>query len=88
MYITEGSGNGETVLEKLKTETDPQTQLLVFRPPVAMSLLIFYVFAMQCMSTIAVVRRETKSWKWPVLQIVYMSGLAYFCSFIVYTILR
>jgi ferrous iron transport protein B len=46
--------------------------------------MIFYAFAMQCMSTLAVVRRETQSWKWPVIQFVYMTGLAYVMSLIVY----
>jgi ferrous iron transport protein B len=80
--------DSSTIRERLKSEKDPDTGLPVYTPAVAFSLIIYYVFAMQCMSTLAVVLRETKSWKWPVLQIVYMSGLAYFCSFIVYTILR
>ncbi len=49
-----------------------------------LSLMIFYMLAMQCMSTLAVVRRETKSWKWPVVQLLYMTGLAYIMSWIVY----
>ena len=49
-----------------------------------LSLLIFYVFAMQCMSTLAVVKNETKSWKWPVVQFVFMTALAYLSSLIVY----
>lgn len=56
----------------------------VYTLPAAFSLMIFYVFAMQCMSTLAVVRRETKSWKWPVFQFVYMTGLAYLMSFCVF----
>ncbi len=43
--------------------------------------MVFYVFAMQCMSTLAVVKRETKSWKWPMIQLLYMTGLAYLMSF-------
>ncbi len=54
----------------------------------ALSLLIFYVFAMQCMSTLAVVKRETKSWKWPLIQFAFMSALAYLGSFIVYNIFK
>lgn len=54
----------------------------------ALSLLIFYVFAMQCMSTLAVVKRETKSWKWPIIQFAFMSALAYLGSFIVYNIFK
>jgi ferrous iron transport protein B len=52
------------------------------------SLMIFYVLAMQCMSTLAVVRRETRSWKWPAIQLVYMTGLAYVMSLIAYQLLR
>jgi ferrous iron transport protein B len=52
------------------------------------SLMIFYVLAMQCMSTLAVVRRETRSWKWPAIQLVYMTGLAYVMSLITYQLLR
>lgn len=56
----------------------------MFTPAVVWSLLVFYAFAMQCISTIAVVRRETKSIKWPLIQTVYMTVLAYVCSFLVY----
>ncbi len=56
----------------------------VFTSAMVWSLLVFYAFAMQCMSTIAVVRRETKSIKWPLIQTVYMTTLAYVCSFLVY----
>jgi ferrous iron transport protein B len=52
------------------------------------SLMIFYVLAMQCMSTLAVVRRETRSWKWPLIQLVYMTGLAYLMSLIAYQLLK
>ena len=52
------------------------------------SLMIFYLFAMQCMSTLAVVRRETRSWKWPVIQLVYMTGLAYVMSLAAYQLLK
>ena len=52
-----------------------------------LSLMVFYVFAMQCMATLAVVKRETKSWKWPLLQIAYMGILAYLGALITYTIL-
>lgn len=52
------------------------------------SLLVFYVFAMQCMATLAVVKRETKSWKWPLIQVAYMGVLAYIGAFIAYQILR
>ncbi|MEN9978277.1 MAG: hypothetical protein RLZZ569_902, partial [Bacteroidota bacterium] len=53
-----------------------------------LSLLVFYVFAMQCMATLAVVKRETKSWKWPIIQLVYMGALAYFAAYIVYNLFQ
>jgi ferrous iron transport protein B len=56
----------------------------LFTPLVCLSLMIYYVFAMQCMSTIAVVRRETNGWKWPIFQTVYMTGTAWILSFVVY----
>jgi len=52
------------------------------------SLMVFYVLAMQCMSTLAVVRRETRSWKWPVIQLVYMTGLAYLMSLLAFQLLK
>lgn len=56
----------------------------VYSLPAALSLMVFYVLAMQCMSTLAVVKRETRSWKWPLIQLSYMTFLAYVVSFIVY----
>ena len=56
----------------------------LFTPLVCFTLMIFYVFAMQCISTIAVVRRETNGWKWPLFQTAYMTGTAWILSFIVY----
>ncbi len=70
----------------MKSEINPNTGEPVFTLPVGLSLMIFYVFAMQCMSTLAVVYRETKGWKWPILQTVYMSALAYAMSWIVFTL--
>ena len=58
----------------------------VYTLPSALSLMIFYVLAMQCMSTLAVVKRETQSWKWPLFQLVYMTGLAYLMSLLVYQV--
>jgi ferrous iron transport protein B len=58
----------------------------VYNLATGLSLLVFYVLAMQCMSTLAVVKRETRSWKWPMIQLVYMTGLAYLMSWIMYQI--
>ena len=54
----------------------------------AMSLLVFFVLAMQCLSTVVTVRRETKSWRWPLLQFAWMTGLAWIGAFVVYQSLR
>lgn len=78
----------DTVREKMRLAKDPDTGLPVFSAAVGFSLMIFYAFAMQCMSTVAVVYRETKSWKWPVIQIAYMTGMAYFASLLVYQLLK
>lgn len=58
----------------------------VFTPLVCLSLLVFYVFAMQCMSTIAVVKRETNSWRWPIFQFGYMTATAYLAALAVYQV--
>ncbi len=87
IYSVGDSEDIKTIKEKLLAEKDEAGQPF-FTPARAFSLLIFYVFAMQCMSTLAVVYRETKSWKWPVMQLIYMSGLAYVCSFIVYQLFK
>jgi ferrous iron transport protein B len=72
-----------TVQQKLANEKDASGQPF-FTPVRALSLLVFYVFAMQCMSTLAVTYRETKSWRWPLGQLVYMTGLAYVSSLFVW----
>ncbi|QDH78579.1 ferrous iron transport protein B [Echinicola soli] len=73
-----------TIQEKLKSEVNPKTGEAVFNLATAISLMVFYAFAMQCMSTLAVVYRETKGWKWPVIQTIYMTALAYVSAFIAY----
>lgn len=70
--------------EQLRTDRDARTGELVYTPLVAVSLLVFFVLAMQCMSTLAVARRELNSWKWPIFMWVYMTGLAYLCALLVY----
>ncbi|WP_082773993.1 ferrous iron transport protein B [Hymenobacter sp. PAMC 26628] len=74
-----------TVQQKLRAEKGLDGQPF-FTPARAFSLLVFYVFAMQCMSTLAVTYRETKSWRWPAAQLVYMTGLAYAASVFVWQI--
>jgi ferrous iron transport protein B len=69
---------------RLKQEKDPKTGDVFFTPLRATSLMVFYVLAMQCMSTIAIVKRETNSWKWALFQLFYMTGLAWLASFAVW----
>ncbi len=85
--VGDRSDDSATVMEKMRQEINPETGKPMYSVAVAFSLLLFYVFAMQCMSTIAIVYRETKGWKWPVIQFVYMTALAYLSSFIVYQLL-
>eukprot|EP01098_Paradermamoeba_levis_P015223 TRINITY_DN7605_c0_g1_i2.p1 TRINITY_DN7605_c0_g1~~TRINITY_DN7605_c0_g1_i2.p1 ORF type:complete len:399 (-),score=-63.11 TRINITY_DN7605_c0_g1_i2:31-1227(-) len=86
-----GSGADDsdiTIRERLRQEKNPITGGPMYTPALAWSLLIFYVFAMMCMSTLAATQRETKSWKWPTVQLVYMMALAYGSAFITYQLLR
>jgi ferrous iron transport protein B len=88
IYSVEGDAEKmESVQQKMHTAKRPDGQP-VFTVAVAFSLMMFYAFAMQCASTMAVVYRETKSWRWPVSQFVYMTGLAYIVSFATYHLLR
>ncbi|HEY1024991.1 MAG TPA: ferrous iron transport protein B [Sphingobacteriaceae bacterium] len=89
IYSVEGDDSHmDTVREKMRSARDPKTGLPVFTTAVAFSLMIFYAFAMQCMSTVAVVYRETKSWKWPTIQVAYMTAMAYFAALLVYQLLK
>ncbi|SDP98795.1 ferrous iron transport protein B [Mucilaginibacter sp. OK268] len=85
IYSVEGDADKmESVQQKMHSATNPDTGKPVFTLAVAFSLMMFYAFAMQCASTVAVVYRETKDWRWPAVQFAYMTGLAYTASFIVY----
>jgi len=79
--------NNTTIKQRMAAEINPETGEKLFNFPAGMSLLIFYAFAMQCVSTLAIVKRETNSWKWPLLQLFGMSALAYVAAFLTYTIL-
>ncbi len=78
----------ESVREKMHSARNPDTGLPVFTTAVAFSLMMFYAFAMQCVSTVAIVHRETRSWKWPLIQFVYMTVMAYVSALVVYQLLR
>ncbi|TAE39665.1 MAG: ferrous iron transport protein B [Sphingobacteriales bacterium] len=89
LYSVDGDDTKiEPVRNKMAKARNTQTGQLVFTTATAFSLMIFYAFAMQCMSTMAVVYRETKNIKWPIIQFVYMLVLAYGCSFVVYQVLK
>jgi len=88
IYSVGDDNDGSLLLkEKMKAAVKPDGKP-VFNLASGLSLMIFYVFAMQCMSTLAVVKRETKSWKWPVIQLIYMTGLAYLMSWVVYQLFK
>src|SRR5579884_97728 len=83
--VEDAEQNGQVDLQsKMRADTDPRTGRHVFTPLVAVCLMVYYVLAMQCMSTLAVVRRETNGWKWPLFQLAYMTGLAWVVTFVVY----
>jgi len=87
IYSVEDDENSNTIKQRMGAEINQETGKKRFDFPVGMSLLIFYAFAMQCASTLAIVKRETNSWKWPMLQLFGMTALAYIASFITFTIL-
>ena len=70
--------------DAMKNDINPSTGLPVFTPLVAVSFMVFYVYAAQCMATFAIIRRETNTWKWPIFMITYMNVLAYLVSLLVY----
>jgi len=90
IYSLGGKANEEnsTVMKRLRAEINPETGKPMYDMALGFSLLIFYAFAMQCMSTLAVTYRETKSWKYPTIQFVYMTSLAYISAFVVYQLLK
>lgn len=87
IYSIGSEDNVSGLQQRLQQATFSDTGEKVYTPATVWSLLLFYAFAMQCMSTLAVVRKETNSWKWPMIQFAYLTILAYFSSFIIYQIL-
>lgn len=87
LYAVGDAEDEAGLIERMEKERHPVTGKPLYSIATALSLLLFYVFAMQCMSTLAVVKRETKSWKWPLIQFSYMTALAYFSSLLAYTML-
>ena len=85
LYNVEDEGDDFVgITEALKNEVNPLTGLPRYTPLVALSIMVFYVYAAQCMATFAIVKNETNSWKWPLIMIAYMMGLAYIGSLLVY----
>lgn len=82
-----GSEEEETVTNRMAAEINPDTGGKRYNFASGVSLLLFYAFAMQCMSTLAVVKRETNSWKWPLWQLVVMSAIAYIVALVAYQVL-
>lgn len=73
-----------SIRDRMQAQTEEGSEEPLYDLPFGLSLLVFYAFAMQCVSTLAVVKAETGSWKWPIIQFVMMTGLAYICSLAVY----
>ena len=90
IYSVGSASEGENI-ETIKTKMANETYAdgtKVFTLASGISLLLFYAFAMQCMSTLAIVKRETKSWKWPILQLIGMTAIAYICALIAFQFLK
>lgn len=87
IYSISDNDEGDVLKEKMRKEVDSSGKP-VYNLASGVSLLLFYAFAMMCMSTFAAVRRETNSWKWPLIQLISMSGFAYLVALIAYQILK
>lgn len=83
-----GNDEVETIKERMAAEINPSNGAPLFNLASGISLLLFYAFAMQCMSTLAIVKRETNSWKWPLWQLLSMTALAYIVALAAYQILK
>lgn len=84
IYSIGSTDDESTIKSRMRSELNPETGEKRYNFATGMSLLVFYAFAMQCMSTFAVTYRETKTWRWPILQVVYMTGLAYLSALVVF----
>lgn len=83
-----GSEEEDTIKNRMAQEIHPETGQPVFNLASGISLLLFYAFAMQCMSTVAIVKRETNGWKWPIIQLVFMTAFAYITALIAFQLLK
>lgn len=87
IYSIGSDDANQTLRQKMAAEIRPGTDIKVYNMATSLSLLVFYVFAMQCMSTLAITKKETNTWKWPIIQFVFMGLMAYAGSFTVYQLL-
>ena len=83
-----GDEDTSTIRERMAASVNSRTGLPVYSFAAGISLMLFYAFAMQCMSTVAIVYRETKGWKWPVIQLGYMTAMAYIAALVAYQLLK
>jgi ferrous iron transport protein B len=88
IYSVGGTDNENTIKNKMAAEINPVTGEKIFNFASGISLLMFYAFAMQCASTLAITKKETNSWKWPAGQLVFMSTLAYLVALIAFQVLK
>jgi ferrous iron transport protein B len=86
--IGSGGEDEATIKERMNAEINPVTGEKVFNFATGVSLLLFYAFAMQCISTLAITKKETNSWKWPLAQLVGMTAFAYIVSLLAYQLLK
>ena len=88
IYSVGDNDNDNTIKNKMGAEINPETGAKIFNFATGISLLLFYAFAMQCASTLAITKKETNTWKWPLTQLVFMSGLAYIVALVAFQILK
>ena len=88
IYSVGGNENEDTIKNKMGSEINPETGAKIFNFASGISLLLFYAFAMQCASTLAITKKETNTWKWPLGQLIFMTGLAYIVALIAFQILK
>ncbi|RZK40445.1 MAG: ferrous iron transport protein B [Pedobacter sp.] len=83
-----GDEDTDSIRDRMRASVNSKTGLPVYTFATGISIMLFYAFAMQCMSTVAIVYRETKSWKWPMIQLGYMTAMAYVAGLIAYQLLK
>ncbi|MFB2120349.1 ferrous iron transport protein B [Parapedobacter sp. 2B3] len=88
VYSLGGTDDELTIRERMAGEINPHTGKPAYNFASGISLLLFYAFAMQCMSTIAIVRKESNSWKWTIIQLAFMTGFAYLAALVAYQLLK